>query len=133
MFFTITNESSAVKLPCMFWSSFNNLDFLTEPFYDIVSKENIKSSYNLYVFLYELCCSKNQSMLKTTNGIFYDELCKIKGRVLNFKDAEENSIIHYLITSNCSDRIVAIAVEQLVKDGMSVVERNKERTTPILC
>lgn len=132
MFFTIANESSAVKLPCMYWSSFNNLDFLTEPFYDIVSKENIKSSYNLYVFLYGLCCSKNQSMLKTTNGMFYDELSKIKGRVLSFKDAEENSIIHYLITSNCSDRIVAIAVEQLVKDGMSVVERNKQRTTPIM-
>lgn len=132
MFFTIANESSAVKLPCMFWSSFNNLAFLTEPFYDIVSKGNINSVYNLYMFLYGLCCSKNPSLLKTTNGKFYDKLSEIKGRVLSYKDAEENSIIHYLITSNCSDRIAAIAVEQLVKDGMSVDERNKQRTTPIM-
>lgn len=58
MFFIIVNESFVVKLFCMFWFSFNNFDFLIEFFYDIVSKEN-KFFYNLYVFLYELCCFKN--------------------------------------------------------------------------
>lgn len=64
-------------------------------------------------------------MLKMINGMFYDELCKIKGCVLNFKDVEENFIIYYFIILNCFDRIVVIVVEQFVKDGMFVVERNK--------
>lgn len=64
-------------------------------------------------------------MLKMINGMFYDELSKIKGCVLNFKDVEENFIIYYFIILNCFDRIVVIVVEQFVKDGMFVVERNK--------
>lgn len=50
-------------------------------------------------------------MLKMINGMFYDELCKIKGCVLNFKDVEENFIIYYFIILNCFDRIVVIVVE----------------------
>lgn len=64
-------------------------------------------------------------MLKMINGMFYDELSKIKGCVLSFKDVEENFIIYYFIILNCFDRIVVIVVEQFVKDGMFVVERNK--------
>lgn len=50
-------------------------------------------------------------MLKMINGMFYDELSKIKGCVLNFKDVEENFIIYYFIILNCFDRIVVIVVE----------------------
>lgn len=50
-------------------------------------------------------------MLKMINGMFYDELSKIKGCVLSFKDVEENFIIYNFIILNCFDRIVVIVVE----------------------
>lgn len=45
-FFTIANESSNVKLPCMFWPSCNNLTFLTELFYKIVIEKDINPKIN---------------------------------------------------------------------------------------
>lgn len=43
-FLTIPNESTAVKLPSMFWSSFFNLAHLTEHLYNIAKERNLDLS-----------------------------------------------------------------------------------------
>lgn len=131
-FLTIPNESTAVKLPSMFWSSFFNLTHLTEYLYKIANERNLDPSYHLYVSLYGICCAKDESLLKTTNGVLRDKFEKIKERVLNFKDHEGNYIHHHIIRSDCSDWFAALAINQLLKDKISPDERNSRRVTPIM-
>lgn len=44
---TVTNESSIVKLPIIFWTSYNNMFPLTELLYELVKKRNISPEYQL--------------------------------------------------------------------------------------
>lgn len=131
-FLTIPNESTAVKLPCMFWSSFFNLAHLTELLYNIAKERNLDLSYHLYVSLYGICCLKDESLLKSTNGMLRDKFEKIRERVLKFKDRDENCIHHHIIGSDCSDWFAALAINQLLKDELSPDERNGRRVTPIM-
>lgn len=131
-FFTIPNESSNVKLPCIFWSSCNNLTFLTELFYKIIKTKDINPKDQLYVSLYGTCCTKNEGLLKTTNGMFRDNYEKMKNHVLSFVDNKGNCILHILIASKFSDWFAAIAVETLEKDGMSIDSRNNDNVTPLM-
>lgn len=131
-FLTIPNESTAVKLPSMFWSSFFNLIHLTENFYNIANEQNLDLSYHLYVSLFGICCLKDESLLKTTNGMLCDNFEKIRERVLKFKDYDENYIHHHIIRSDCSDWFAALAINQLLKDNLSPDERNSRRVTPIM-
>lgn len=132
LIFTIANETSTVKLPCIFWSSCGNLIYLTERFYDIVRKRNINTDYQLYATLYGICCARSKGILKTTNGILLDNLTLIKERVISFKDNDGNSILHLIITSNYSDEFAAFAVEQIVKNGVSINLTNAKRISPIM-
>lgn len=129
---TIANESSAVKLPCIFWSSCNNLFHLTERLYDIIRKRKFNSDYQLYAFLYGICCARNKGLFKTTNGMFLDNLKLIKERVLGFQDSDGNSILHLIITSRYSDKFSAFAVENILMDGVPVDLRNKHRISPLM-
>lgn len=131
-FFTLSNESTHVKLPTMFWSSYNNLTKLTELFYDIVNTQNINLDYQLYVSYYGKCCARNVGLLKTSNGMLRDNLSLIKDRVLNFRDSEGNCILHILITSESSDRYVAVGVEKLAKGGILIDAKNNNRVTPLM-
>lgn len=131
-FFTLSNESTHVKLPTMFWSSYNNLTYLTELFYDIVNTQNINLDYQLYVSYYGKCCARNVGLLKTSNEMLKDNLSLIKDRVLNFRDSEGNCILHILITSESSDRYVAFGVEKLAKDGLLIDAKNNNRVTPLM-
>lgn len=131
-FLTIPNESTAVKLPSMFWSSFFNLTHLTENLYNIANEQNLDLLYHLYVSLYGICCLKNESLLKTTNGMLRDNFEKLRKRVLEFKDHEENYIHHHIIRSDCSDWLAALAINQLLKDNLSPDIRNIRRVTPIM-
>lgn len=132
LIFTIANETSTVKLPCIFWSSCGNLIYLTERFYDIVRKRKINTDYQLYATLYGICCARSKGILKTTNGILLDNLTLIKERVFSFKDNDGNSILHLIITSNYSDEFAAFAVENIVKNGVSIDSTNGNRTSPLM-
>lgn len=132
LFLTIPNESTAVKLPSMFWSSFVNRTHLTENLYNIANEQNLDLSYHLYVSLYGICCLEDESLLKTTNGMLRDNFQKIRERVLKFKDYDENYIHHHIIRSDYSDWFAALAINQLLKDNLSPDERNSRRVTPIM-
>nr|XP_022295718.1 uncharacterized protein LOC111105635 [Crassostrea virginica]XP_022295719.1 uncharacterized protein LOC111105635 [Crassostrea virginica]XP_022295720.1 uncharacterized protein LOC111105635 [Crassostrea virginica]XP_022295721.1 uncharacterized protein LOC111105635 [Crassostrea virginica]XP_022295722.1 uncharacterized protein LOC111105635 [Crassostrea virginica] len=133
MFFAVTNDASTVKLPCMFWTSCKKLARLTDKLYDIVMEKNINIDYHFYVSLYGECCATNERMLKTLNGMLRDNLEEIKQRVLDFKDAEHgNTILHLLISSERSDRFIAVAIEKLLQDGINVDLRNKKKLTPLM-
>lgn len=131
-FLTTINKSTAVKLPSMFWSSFFDLTHLTEHLYNIAKKQNLDLTYHLYVSLYGICCLKDKSLLKTTNGMLLDNLNKIRERVLKFKDHDGNYCIHHIIRSDCSDWFAALAINQLLEDKLSPDERNSRRVTPIM-
>lgn len=131
-FLTIANRSSSVKLPCMFWSSCNNLTFLTERFYNIVNDRKLPCQYHMYVSLYGMCCARNAVLLHTTNGKLVDNLEKLKELVINFNDVEKNSILHLLVSSTYSDQFVDIAVEQLIDDGLNVKNRNQQGISPLM-
>lgn len=131
-FFTVSNECTRVKLPTMFWSSYNNLTYLSERFYDIVKTQNINLDYQLYVFFYGTCCSRYEGLLKASDEMPRNNLSVIKDRVLNFRDSEGNCILHILITSESSDRYVAVGVEKLAKDGIPIDSKNNERVTPLM-
>lgn len=131
-FFTVSNESSTVKLPAMFWSSCNNLTYLTELLYDIASNQDIKLDYQLYASLYGLCCARNLSMLQTLNGLFQNNITVLQDHVFNFRDREGNCILHLLVTSESSDRFVAVAVEKLANDGMVIDSKNDKSVTPLM-
>lgn len=63
----------------------------------------------MYVSLYGTCCTKNEGLLKTTNGMFRDNYINIKEHVLSFVDNKGNCILHILIASKFSDWFAAIA------------------------
>lgn len=132
--FTVANKSSSVRLPCLFWSSCNNLSYLTELFYKIVNERNINPSYQLYVLLYGKCCAKNEGLLKKINGMLYDNFEMIKDRVMEFQEQSEqkNSILHLLMSSDFSDEFLSVAVEQLLNDKMAPSSKNKRKITPLM-
>lgn len=131
-FFTVSNESSTVKLPAIFWSSCNNLTYLTELLYDIASNQDIQLDYQLYASLYGLCCARNLSMLQTLNGMFQNSITVLQDHVFNFRDRKGNCILHLLVTSESSDRFVAVAVEKLANDGMVIDSKNYKSVTPLM-
>lgn len=131
--FTVANKSSPVRLPCLFWSSCNNLTYLTERLYEIVTERNINPGYQLYVSLYGLCCARSEGLLKKINGMLYDNFEMIKNRVLGFRDQNElNSILHLLMISEFSDEFLSVAVEQLLNDEMPSSLKNKRKITPLM-
>lgn len=151
-FLTATNESSSVKLSCIFWTSWNKMAHLTEQLYDLVKDKysNSKSElrlyaslheetfvdlspeYHLYVALYGECCARKEGLLLTVNGKLRNDFNEIKNRVLNFVDEDENTILHIIITSENTDRFASVVVEKLLKSKMSVDVRNKSNATPLM-
>lgn len=132
LFFTVTNETSPVKLPCMFWTSCNKLTHLREKLNDIVIKQKINADYQFYVSLYGECCASNERVLKTLNGMLQNDLVELRKRVFNFKDDEGNSILHLLIESGGSDEFLSVVVQKLLHDGINVDSRNKIKMTPLM-
>ena len=136
-FLTVTNESSPVKLPCLFWTSRYDLTFLTEQIYDIVKKEcaSPNSDYHLYVSLYGECCAREEGLLMLVNGMLRDKLEEIKKRVIGFRDANENSILHLVATSKRTDEFASEIIEKLLKEAnenLKVDMRNKSKKTPLM-
>lgn len=112
-------------LPCMFWTSYNNLIYLTERFYDIVKKRNINTEYQLYVILYGKCCERNKGLLKTINGVLCDNCELIKKLVIEFEDSENNSILHILMVSDFSDEFAADSVKTIFGAKMRIKLKKK--------
>lgn len=131
-FISLVNKSSNVKLPCMFWTCLNNLTSLTELFYEIVNDRNISPCYNLYISLFGICCYGCSAVMLMTDGMLLGRFRDIRERVLMFRDDEGNSVINILISSTFSDRFVAIAIEQLLNDGMSPESGNKHGLSPLM-
>lgn len=136
-FLTVTNESSPVELPCLFWTSRYNLTFLTEQIYDIVKKEfSIRNSdYHLYVSLFGECCARNEELLRLVNGMLRDNFDEIKKRVINFRDDKGNSILHLVVTSQNTDEFASEVIEKLLKEtneNLTVDVRNKSKETPLI-
>lgn len=131
-FISLVNESSNVKLPCMFWTCLNNLTCLTELFYEIVSEKNISPCYNFYVSLFGICCYRYSAVMLMTDDMLLGNFGDIRERVLMFTDDEDNSVINILISSTFSDSFVAIAIEQLLNDGMSIEKGNKHGASPLM-
>lgn len=131
-FFTMSNKSSPVILPTIFWSSCNNLTYINELFYDIIRYQRIDSEYQLYVSLYGLCCARNISELRTINGMFQDNITVLRERVLKFRDREKNCVLHILVRSDGSDEFVADAIGKLTKDGMFIHSKNSKSVTPLM-
>nr|XP_022294135.1 uncharacterized protein LOC111104457 isoform X2 [Crassostrea virginica] len=131
-FFTASNESSNTKLPCLFWTSYNNLIYLSEQLYDLVNEKNMCTDYLFYVLLYGECCARKQNLLKTVNGKLRDNEEKIKENVKEFKDEDRSSIIHLLIDSDRSDKFLSGVVERLVKDKFAIDLKNKNNVTPLM-
>lgn len=130
--FTVPNHSSAAMLPCMFWTSCNNLTYLTERLYDIVKKQDINTEYQLYVTLYGKCCERNKGLLKTINGVLCDNSELIKNHVIEFEDCENNSILHILMESNFSDEFVAESVKTIFGAKMRIKLKNSDNVTPLM-
>lgn len=130
--FTVPNSASAARLPCMFWASCNNLTHLTERFYDIIQERKINAEYQLYVALYGLCCARNRGLLKAINGMLCDNNELIKTRVMDFKDSDNNSILHLLMVSDFTDEFVANSVKTLLEAQMSVNVKNNDKVTPLM-
>nr|XP_022291676.1 uncharacterized protein LOC111102998 [Crassostrea virginica] len=138
-FLTVTNESSPVKLPCLFWTSRYDLTFLTEQIYDILKKEcaTPNSDYHLYVSLYGECCARKEELLTcmSGNGMLRDKLEEIKKRVIDFRDANENSILHLVVTSKRTDEFASEVIEKLLKEAnenLTVDMRNTSKKTPLM-
>lgn len=130
-FLRTSDNSSVLKLPCMFWSSLHKLTLLTELFYDIVLSRNINPCSHFNAFLYGLCCTKDEGLLRTSNGMVFDNFEKMINPVMNTRN-EENLILHLLISSSHSDRFVANAVEKLVQDRVCIDQKNKLGETPLM-
>lgn len=128
--FTDANESSSVKHPCIFWSSYSNLFYITERLYNIVKKRKIDPDYQFYATLYGLCCARSNVSLETTNGMLQNKYEFIKKRVIDFRDPYGNSILHFISASTFSDTFASFAVEKIVKDGLTVDSRNKFKINP---
>lgn len=126
-----SDNNSVFKLPCMFWSSFYKLTLLTELFYDIIFSRNINPRYNFFAFLYGLCCTKDEGLLRTFNGMVFDNILKMENIVMVTKN-EDNLILHLLISSSHSDKFVAIVVGKLVRDRVCIDQKNKFGETPLM-
>lgn len=133
LFLTVTNESSIVKMPTIFWTSCNNIFPLTELLYGFVKERNISPEYQLYVLLFGMCCAKSEGMFKTVNGMFRNNVEMLQNRVLEFKDDEGNCIPHILIASKSSDHFVLNALKEILKQKKSIAtERNKNNMTLLM-
>lgn len=132
LFFTVTNDATPVKLPCMFWTSCNKLTYLREKLYDIVVKKNINPDYQFYLSIYGECCASTESFLKTINGMLQNNLEELKNRVFKFKNDEGNPVLHLLIESEGSDEFLSVVVQKLLHDGINVDSRNRNRMTPLM-
>lgn len=130
---TVTNESSIVKLPVIFWTSCNNIFPLTELLYELVKKRNISPEYQLYVLLFGMCCARSEGVLKTVNGMFRNNIEMLQNRVLGFVDDEGNYIPHIIIASKSSDEFVLNALKEIFKKNKSIAtERNKTNMTLLM-
>lgn len=130
---TVTNESSIVKLPTIFWTSCNNIFPLTELLYELVKKRNTSPEYQLYVLLFGMCCARSEGVLKTVNGMFRNNIEMLQNRVLGFVDDEGNYIPHIIIASKSSDEFVLNALKEIFKKKKSIAnERNKTNMTLLM-
>lgn len=131
---TVTNESSAVKLPVIFWTSYYNMFPLTELLYELVKKRNISPEYQLYVLLFGMCCARSEGrMLKTVNGMFRDNIDMLQNRVLAYEDDERNYIPHIIIASKSSDEFVLNALKEISKKSERILTaRNQYRMTLLM-
>lgn len=134
LFFTLENTYSRVRLPAMFWVSCYNLPFLTECFYDIITKIFSDTDNQLFVSLYGLCCANNEGSWKIIAGSFDEQFEQIKKHVLAFRDDQGNSILHLIITnSDFTDQFVATAVEKMIGNNKHFVDcKNNLKVTPIM-
>lgn len=132
IFFTAPNESSITKLPSLFWTSYNNLIYLSEQLYDLVNEKSMCTDYLFYVLLYGECCARKQHLINTVNGNFLDNEEKIKKNVMVFKDDDRSSILHLLIDSDRSDKFLSGVVERLVNDKFAIDSKNKNNVTPLM-
>lgn len=110
-FIFLVNESLNVKFLCMFWISLNNLMFLIEFFYEIVNEKNICFCYNLYVFLFGICCYKYFDVMLMIDDKFFGNFEDIKECVFMFMDDEDNFVINIFILLIFFDRFVVIVIE----------------------
>lgn len=137
-FLTITNESSPVKLPCLFWTSLNHLTYLTENIYNMIQEKFalLDSNYHLYVSLYGECCARKEGLLMFVNGMLRDNIKEIKKRVLDFYDDKGNTILHLVITSERTDTFASEVVKKLLEEeheNVAVDVRNKKNNkTPLM-
>lgn len=130
---TVTNESSVVKLPTIFWTSCMNIFPLTELLYDLVKKRNISPEYQLYVLLFGMCCARSEGVLKTVNGMFRNNIDMLQNRVIAFVDDERNYIPHILIASKSSDEFVLNALKEISKKSKHILMvRNKINMTLLM-
>lgn len=152
-FLIVTDESSSVNLSCMFWTSWNNLTYLTEELYNLVKDKYSKPAsehrlyaslhkekyvdllpdYHLYVSLYGKCCARKEALPVKVNWKLRDDFDEIKKRVLEFEDKEGNTTLHLILTSESTDGFTSVIVEKLLNDKMSLLNaRNQSRTTPLM-
>lgn len=130
---TVTNESSIVKMPTIFWTSCNNIFPLTELLYELVNKNNINPEYQLYVLLFGMCCSRSEWALKTVNGMYHNNIEMLQNRVLTFVDDEGNYIPHIIIASKSSDEFVLNALKEISKKSVRIAtKRNKSNMTLLM-
>lgn len=130
---TVSNESSIVKLPIIFWTSCNNIFPLTELLYELIKKRNISPEYQFYVLLFGMCCARSEGEAKTVNGMLRNNIEMLQNHVLAFVDDEGNYIPHIIIASKSSDEFVLNALKEIYKKSESVAtERNKTNMTLLM-
>lgn len=133
IFLTVTNESSIVKLPTIFWTSCYNIFPLTELLYELVEKRKISQKYQLYVLLFGMCCARSKRVLNTVNGMLRNNIQMLKDRVLAFADDDGNFITHILIVSKCSDEFVLNSLKEIFEEKNSIAtERNNKNMTLLM-
>lgn len=133
LFLTVTNESSIVKLPTIFWTSRYNIFPLTELLYGCIKERNISPEYQFYVLLFGMCCARSEGVLKTVNGMFRNNIEMLRNRVLAFKDDESNSITHIIIASQSSDVFAFNALKEIFQKNKTIAtERNKNNITLLM-
>lgn len=130
---TMTNKSSTVKLPTIFWTSRYDIFPLTELLYEFVKEREISPDYQLYVMLFGMCCAKREGMLKTVNGMFQDNIEKLQNYVLAFTDDENNYIPHIVIASKGSDKFALNVLKKIFqKEQKIAAQRNKNNMTLLM-
>lgn len=132
LFLTVTNESSIVKLPTIFWTRCYNIFPLTELLYELVEKRNISQKYQLYVLLFGMCCARREKVLNTVNGMFHTNIQMLQDRVLAFEDDEGNFITHILIASKSSDEFVLNALKDIFEEKNSIATERINKNMTLL-